>query len=185
MPTVHTAQYSGAQHTLPPEPCTSTDVDSAAIEIMENYGYLAFERGGTIICQSGSAVTAHLRDSFGDFYPPEDNGDYAPTEDPCALNIVETGAIGAFHSHPRFLNVNQLNRGNGCHGKKNYIAGDINPINAANANFTEPDPNATPPTLGDRSFGTKTGAPLYLLTPELNRIKKLEAHSWIVSEIWP
>ncbi len=173
-PLGQTADYALAHWGLP---CNPGGIETAVITVMSTWAPLAWERGGTVICVSGLAIPAYLRDSFGQVYSPV-TWSYEPTMDPCVLPLANpTGVAAGFHSHPLFHNNDQLNEGEGCHGVGPYeldVADIYTLFNIPNQFFSD----------GDYNWPTTTDTPLYLLVPGANQIKRLNT-DLLTDTVWP
>src|SRR5690606_25621954 len=87
-------------------------IDSAALAVAQAWPIGPTERGVTMVCSSTGIVTyLEFNDSFGDYYLG------FTTNDPCKSGVVTNftglGRAGDLHSHPKFDNTAQYNRGLG------------------------------------------------------------------------
>lgn len=165
-----------------PDICAEVGATAIAIASMIGWSPLAYERGGSVICLGNVAIPFRFMDSFELVYQ---GSYYEPTNDPCELALYQTGVLGGFHSHPRFTHQNQVNEGETCHGDGPYILDNsgIAWLNGVNANF-QGEVGLNSSIGGDFAWPPGTNSPLYLLTPNTDKIKILPINL-IDDTVWP
>ena len=147
--------------------CNDASIHSGMISTMSSWSPLPYERSFLMRCTGTNTVsTLAFNDSFHEVWSGA-----SMTNDPCRVDvgwIPNYNLVGAAHSHPLFTTAAEYNRRNGCHSDKDpfITPSELNNINLQNEEFSY-HPN------GSDNLYPAGRVPLYLLTPNADKIKEL------------